>query len=450
MSTGQLSDLLTLSPSPLHTPSLTYSLALPCLTPVPTPALLSLRRHGERNAPSKWTALASNVQVPFHCTHTLRCPEGCAFRVSPTNLVGWADGWAAHTRGSLTSATAVTTATAYSAAASNASTFLPSSFLPALRASSARVELKLYHRVEGGDAMATARAVKAAVAATVAVASHRVAVVEVRGGLHVVVDLIGAAVAGAMAGVGAGASARATVGVGAAGGAGVAAGSPAANANALASKLVEALLDSRSALYLTSPSAPAPSAVPITPISVDPRAGVLRLSASGAASQLLSQEQLATADRMLASSAAAAADADEAARSKAEAAAALAARVKSFTAAAVEEEEAWWGKYGSPSTSRAASLMANLSPDTMAAALSDVRTLLVTLLLLAVGLLLSMMAKRRSSLGGGGPYSPYLAAFARDDQDGEDEEQEEADDGDDNTYSASEHHEESAQVREKD
>ena len=243
----------------------------------------------------KWQTVVSEATVPLYVTDELRCPAGCAFRVTPTNIVGWADAWASFEHNEHVTAAA--------SAASNVSAFIPSDFLPSLRAGAVRLELS-FSRAAGTNDVETARGVKADMATTVGAPAHRLAVVEVRGhGRFVVLDLL-----------------------------------PATDvdptAEDLASNLVDSIMADTSALYTRSVTR-----------ALDPRAGVLRLAASGATTQLLSQAQLSNAATMGAG-VRAAADAEASRKMAAHAAAAaVAARTQQFAAAAAEEEAVWWRTY---------------------------------------------------------------------------------------------------------
>ena len=276
------------------------------------PQLTWLLESHRKGAP-RWSSVGEALTMPLYSTHNLRCPEGCAFRVTPTNILGWTDLWLyyLHSMGA-GSGPAERGPYAAIAAASNASAYLPSDFLPSLRPSAVRVELSLTHPADGDDAQ-TARGIKSDLAVALGIPLHRIAVVEIRGrGLFAVVDLLAAGSAAAAASPG-----------------------ESASSDVLVSRLVDSMLRDDSMLYQGSVTR-----------AVDPRAGVLGLTASGRATQLLSQAQLSRASTMAAGTRAAT-DAEVSRKAAvASAAAAIAARMAEFTRAAAAEEASWWREYG--------------------------------------------------------------------------------------------------------
>ncbi|KAL1520822.1 hypothetical protein AB1Y20_022384 [Prymnesium parvum] len=223
----------------------------------------------------RWERLAASLPLPSFETHTLRCSEGCAFRVTPLNIDGWTH-------------------------PSNRSAFVSSPPLRPIAEGAARLELRLSRQPLDDDA-SVARGLKLALSKALALPAQRVSVVEVRGGVHVVFDLLPAASSAA-----------------------------AAAADLLSMRVVHALLDERSPLYAEPVGA-----------DVDPHAGVLRLAPNGRATQLLSDAQLAAVSASAAGASAAAAAAAAAARAEARVAAAVEARVADASARAAAARLDW-------------------------------------------------------------------------------------------------------------
>ena len=115
--------------------------------------LVEARRRGS----GEWQCLGTELRTPRFTTHQLRCPEGCSFRVMPTNLLGWRRAAAEAVDGGAAGSTASSSTVA---AASNASALIASPPLPPLRPSSCRIELALSSRAAQEDA-AAARLAKA-------------------------------------------------------------------------------------------------------------------------------------------------------------------------------------------------------------------------------------------------------------------------------------------------
>ena len=271
-----------------------------------------------RRRSGMWQPIGDAVHTPSVTVHTLRCPEGCAFRVTPTNIKGpptavSAPFSAASAGGSTRSGSAA------SALHSNASAFVPTPPLPPLPRATVRIELLLARPAEG-DATAIARQARQDLGFAVGLPPERVAIVEVRGSSHLVADLStiempadgGSADAGAVEG-----------------------GAEAAAADTLAYRLVDALLTDGSALYKGR----------VTSL-IDPRAGITRLDASGQATQLLTPSQLSR----VGTSAAATSAAAKAAAVLREERDATAARLRTVVAdaahLAADAEAAWRRQYG--------------------------------------------------------------------------------------------------------
>ena len=294
-----------------------------------------------KGAGTKWVSLAVDISASTYTTHNLRCPEGCAFRVTPTNIIGWSDEWVSyHNLIEPTSSAINAKAAAATAAASNSSIFLPSDFLPSLRPNAVRVELSFTRAAasSNNDDAQTARSIKTAIASAISVPSHRVAVVEVRGhGLYVVLDLLAppASATSALSGT-------------------------FPSAEQLATRLVDALLTDDSSLYKSSDGGIGTGMIATR--FLDPRAGILRLSANGqSTSQLLSQAQLSQTTAMAAGIRAAADVSASKQEARVSSAAAVAARIKEFTVAAAAEEAAWWKAYGESHSGVIAMLSAPLA-----------------------------------------------------------------------------------------
>ena len=214
---------------------------------------LSWRLEVQRSGTPTWVVLASKLAAVSYTAEELHCPEGCAFRVTPSNLRGWLK-------------------------PSAPSDHVPSAPLEPLAPGASRIELRLARRVlpvpaaaaaaaggdpslsaaasaaadraadraaEGsGDAFPLVQPLRSAVAHALSLPSARVAVREVRGGRYVVLDLLPPAFSGE---------------------------SPSeAAADVLALQVAEEVLNDGGALYR--------GAVGNDP---DPRYGVLRIDARG-------------------------------------------------------------------------------------------------------------------------------------------------------------------------
>ena len=199
---------------------------------------------------------------------------------------------------------------------SAATPFTATPSLPPLPPATMRLELALFGRTAAG---ATGGA-SADLARAVGVPLSHVAVVEARGeadgAVYIIVDLRahGGGEANGEGGAG-GRYSREAAG---------------ATADAIADRLVDALLDEGSTLYRGSVTS-----------AVDPRAGVQRLDAAGAITQLLTPSQLRAASRLPAAVRAAAAAAAANVREREAANTLEAARVHQAALMAAEAEAAW-------------------------------------------------------------------------------------------------------------
>ena len=260
--------------------------------------------------------LATDVRLPHYHASTLRCPEGCSFRVAPANLAGWALAEMAAAAADDADGAYATSPSSPDATPSAATPFTATPSLPPLPPATMRLELALFGRSAAG---ATGGA-SADLARAVGVPLSHVAVVEARGeadgAVYIIADLRahGGGEPNGEGGAG-GRYSREAAG---------------ATADAIADRLVDALLDEGSTLYRGSVTS-----------AVDPRAGVQRLDADGALTQLLTPSQLRAASRLPAAVRAAAAAAAANVREREAANALEAARVHQAALMAAEAEAAW-------------------------------------------------------------------------------------------------------------
>ena len=281
---------------------------------------LEVRRGG-----ASWVPLATSLRLPHYHASTLRCPEGCSFRVAPANLAGWALAEMAAAAAADEDGAYATSPSSPDATAFAATPFAATPLLPPLPPATMRLELALSGRPAGADgwsadaAEATGGA-SADLARAVGVPLSHVAVVEARGeadgAVYIIADLRahGGGEPNGEGGAG-GRYSREAAG---------------ATADAIADRLVDALLDEGSTLYRGSVTS-----------AVDPRAGVQRLDADGALTQLLTPSQLRAASRLPAAVRAAAAAAAANVREREAANALEAARVHQAALMAAEAEAAW-------------------------------------------------------------------------------------------------------------
>lgn len=216
-------------------------------------------------------------------------------------------------------------ATAFAATPFAATPFAATPLLPPLPPATMRLELALSGRPAGADGWSADAAgatggASADLARAVGVPLSHVAVVEARGeadgAVYIIADLRahGGGEPNGEGGAG-GRYSREAAG---------------ATADAIADRLVDALLDEGSTLYRGSVTS-----------AVDPRAGVQRLDAAGALTQLLTPSQLRAASRLPAAVRAAAAAAAANVREREAANALEAARVHQAVLMAAEAEAAW-------------------------------------------------------------------------------------------------------------
>ena len=272
--------------------------------------------HQVRRRGASWVPLATDVRLPHYHASTLRCPEGCSFRVAPANLAGWALAEMAAAAADDADGAYATSPSSPDATPSAATPFTATPSLPPLPPATMRLELALFGRSAAG---ATGGA-SADLARAVGVPLSHVAVVEARGeadgAVYIIVDLRahGGGESNGEGGAG-GRYSREAAG---------------ATADAIADRLVDALLDEGSTLYRGSVTS-----------AVDPRAGVQRLDAAGALTQLLTPSQLRAASRLPAAVRAAAAAAAAKVREREAANTLEAARVHQAALMAAEAEAAW-------------------------------------------------------------------------------------------------------------
>ena len=276
-----------------------------------------------RRLGASWVPLATELRLPHYHATTLRCPEGCSFRVAPANLAGWAlaemaAAAADDADGAYAASPSSPDATPFAAKAFAATPFTATPSLPPLPPATMRLELALFGRP--ADAAGATGGASADLARAVGVPLSHVAVVEARGeadgAVYIIADLRahGGGESNGEGGAG-GRYSREAAG---------------ATADAIADRLVDALLDEGSTLYRGSVTS-----------AVDPRAGVQRLDAAGALTQLLTPSQLRAASRLPAAVRAAAAAAAAKVREREAANTLEAARVHQAALMAAEAEAAW-------------------------------------------------------------------------------------------------------------